>query len=110
MAYDVAWFQNPALAMENGAVPLISMDHRGVVKKSGGNESTQCSIERTDRDTFVLNVYHVQHRDIGEYYCMAKLWHFSPDTRRWTEGQTQTSAPVFLSINLACKDFYVVSL
>lgn len=105
VAYDVQWFQSPAQMMENGAVPLISMDHWGVVKKSGGNESTQCTLERTDRDTFVLSVYHVQDRDRGEYYCTAKLWHFSPDTRLWSEGQKVTSAPVFLSINLACKDF-----
>ncbi|XP_026768353.3 prostaglandin F2 receptor negative regulator [Pangasianodon hypophthalmus] len=104
VAYDVQWFQSPAQTMENGAVPLISMDHWGVVKKSGGNESTLCSIERTDRDTFVLRVYHVQDRDMGEYYCTAKLWHFSPDTRLWSEGQKLTSAPVFLSISLALWD------
>lgn len=89
--------------MENGAVPLISVDRWGVVKKRGGNESTQCSIERTDRDTFALSLYHVQDRDMGEYYCTATLWHFSPDTQSWNEGQKQTSAPVFLSISLACK-------
>ncbi|XP_060785552.1 prostaglandin F2 receptor negative regulator-like isoform X2 [Neoarius graeffei] len=104
VAYDVQWFQSPAQMMENGAVPLISMDHWGVVKKSGGNESTQCTLERTDRDTFVLSVYHVRDRDRGEYYCTAKLWHFSPDTRLWSEGQKVTSAPVFLSINLALWD------
>ncbi|TSV41648.1 Prostaglandin F2 receptor negative regulator [Bagarius yarrelli] len=104
VAYDVEWFQSPAQAMENGAVPLISMDHWGVVKKRGGNESTQCSIERTDRDTFVLHVYHVQDRDMGEYLCTAKLWHFSPDTRLWKEGQKLTSTPVFLSIRLPLWD------
>lgn len=109
VAYDVAWFQRPALAMENGPVPLISMDHWGVVKKSGGNESSRCTIERTDRDTFVLSVYHVKDRDVGEYYCTAKLWHFSPDTQRWSEGRTQDALPVFLSINLACK-YHAVSL
>ncbi|KAK2850225.1 hypothetical protein Q7C36_009008 [Tachysurus vachellii] len=104
VAYDVDWFQSPALALENGAVPLISMDHWGVVKKSRGNESEQCSIQRTDRDTFVLHLYHVQDRDIGEYYCTAKLWHFSPDTRLWREGQKITSGPVYLSINLPLWD------
>ncbi|KAF5902016.1 prostaglandin F2 receptor negative regulator-like, partial [Clarias magur] len=101
VAYDVQWFQSPTHSLKNGAVPLISMDQWGVVKKSKGNESIQCSIERTDRDTFVLSVYHVQDRDMGEYYCMAKLWHFSSDTGLWNEGQQLTSSPVFLSINLA---------
>ncbi|KAK3568756.1 hypothetical protein QTP86_016276 [Hemibagrus guttatus] len=104
VAYDIDWFQSPPQAMENGAVPLISMDHWGIVKKSRGNESTHCSIQRTDRDTYVLNLYNVQDRDMGGYYCTAKLWHFSPDTRLWKEGQTLTSASVFLSINLPLWD------
>lgn len=108
VAYDVAWFQSPALAMENGPVPLVSMDHWGVVKKSGGNESSRYTIERTDRDTFVLSVYHIKDRDVGEYYCTAKLWHFSPDTQRWSEGPARSALPVFLSINLACK-YHAVS-
>lgn len=110
VAYDVDWFQSPAQTMENGAVPLISMDHWGVVKKSRGNESAQCSIERTDRDTFVLHVYNVQDRDMGGYYCRVKLWHFSPDTRLWTEGQKLTSAQVSLSINMACMDFSMYNI
>ncbi|KAF4087252.1 hypothetical protein AMELA_G00093750 [Ameiurus melas] len=104
VGYDVDWFQSQAQAMENGAVPLISMDHWGVVKKSRGNESSQYCVERTDRDRFVLTVYHIQDGDIGEYYCTAKLWHFSPDTRLWSEGQKLTSGPVFLSINQALWD------
>ncbi|KAF7709346.1 prostaglandin F2 receptor negative regulator-like [Silurus meridionalis] len=104
VAYDVEWFQSPVQAMENGDVSLISMDHWGVVKKSRENGSSQYSIERTNRDTFVLTVHHIQDRDMGSYYCTAKLWHFSPDTRLWNEGQTLTSAPAFLAINLALWD------
>lgn len=110
VAYDIDWFQSPSSAMENGAVPMISMDHWGVVKKSRGNEGTHYSIQRTDRDTYVLNLYSVQDRDMGGYYCTAKLWHFSPDTRLWKEGQRLTSASVFLSINLPCNDFSICTI
>lgn len=104
VGYDIDWFKSPTQVMENGAMPLISMDHWGVVKKSGGNDP-RCSIERTDRDKFVLSIHHVEDGDMGGYYCTAKLWHFSPDTQRWNEGQTGRSDPVFLSMHLACKDF-----
>ncbi|XP_017566290.2 prostaglandin F2 receptor negative regulator [Pygocentrus nattereri] len=105
VAFDVRWFQSPARAVENGgAVPLISMDRWGVVKKSGGNESTECSLERTDRNTFVLSVHRTQDRDIGEYYCTAKPWYILPDAGTWRDGPELTSAPVILSMKLALWD------
>ncbi|KAL6484789.1 hypothetical protein MHYP_G00068340 [Metynnis hypsauchen] len=105
VAFDVRWFQSPARAVENGgAVPLISMDRWGVVKKNGGNESTECSLERTDRNTFVLSVYRTQDRDVGEYYCTAKPWYILPDAGTWRDGPELTSAPVTLSIKLALWD------
>ncbi|XP_022536112.2 prostaglandin F2 receptor negative regulator [Astyanax mexicanus] len=101
VAYDVRWFQSPARAVENGgAVPMITVDRYGLVKKSGGNESTECSLERTDMNTFVLSVHRVQDRDMGEYYCTAKPWYISPTTGFWTEGQDLTSERVTLSIKL----------
>ncbi|XP_062861901.1 prostaglandin F2 receptor negative regulator-like [Trichomycterus rosablanca] len=99
VAYDVSWFQSPSTVMEN-SVPLISVDHWGVVKKSGGNESAHFSLERLDKGTFVLTVHHIQDRDMGEYYCKAKLWYLSTATKLWNEGQEHTSNPVFLSIKL----------
>ncbi|XP_072542110.1 prostaglandin F2 receptor negative regulator [Salminus brasiliensis] len=105
VAYDVRWFQSPARAVENGgALPLISVDRWGVVKKSGGNGSTECSLERTDRNTFVLRVHRAQDRDMGEYYCKAKPWYLSPATGFWSEGPELTSDPVVLSIKLELWD------
>lgn len=106
MAFDVHWFQSPARAVENGgAVSLISVDRWGVVKKNGGNESTDCSLERADRNVFVLSVHRIQDRDVGDYYCTAKPWYLSPATGFWSEGQELKSNPVTLSIKLACEDF-----
>ncbi|KAI4898105.1 hypothetical protein NFI96_015369, partial [Prochilodus magdalenae] len=105
VSFDVHWFQSPAQAVENGGpVPLISVDHLGVVKKSSGNESTECSLERTDGNTFVLSVHRTQIRDTGEYYCTAKPWYFSPATGLWSEGREHTSPPIMLSIKLALWD------
>ncbi|XP_066497439.1 prostaglandin F2 receptor negative regulator [Hoplias malabaricus] len=105
VAFEVRWFQTPVRALENGgAVPLISVDRWGVVKKSGGNESTDCSLERTDKNMFVLSVHHVQERDAGEYLCTAKPWYLSSATGFWSEGRELTSAPVFLSVKLALWD------
>lgn len=102
VAYDVSWFQSPSMTMNN--LPLISVDRWGVVKKNGGNESAHCSLERLDKNTFVLTVHHAQDRDMGEYYCQAKLWYLSTSTKLWNEGQEHTSDKVFLSIKLERKN------
>ncbi|XP_051565758.1 prostaglandin F2 receptor negative regulator-like [Myxocyprinus asiaticus] len=101
VAFDIRWFQRPERAVDNGGItPFISMDRWGVVKKTGSNDSTQCSLERTDRQTFVLSVHKTQHGDVGEYYCTATPWLLSPSTGAWTKGQDLTSAPVFLFVNI----------
>ncbi|XP_051564885.1 prostaglandin F2 receptor negative regulator-like [Myxocyprinus asiaticus] len=101
VAFDVRWFQRPERAVDNGGItPLISMDRLGVVKKTVSNDSTQCSLERTDLQTFVLSVHKTQDRDVGEYYCTATPWLLSPATGAWTKGQDLTSAAVLLSVNI----------
>ncbi|XP_030643039.1 prostaglandin F2 receptor negative regulator [Chanos chanos] len=105
VAYEVRWFQSPARAVENGgSEPLISIDRWGVVRKSGGNDSTDCSLERADGNSFVLRVHHAGDGDAGQYYCTATPWLFSPSTGAWTKGHDLTSTTVFLSIKLALWD------
>ncbi|KAI7809095.1 prostaglandin F2 receptor negative regulator-like [Triplophysa rosa] len=104
VAFDIRWFQSSERAVDNGGVlPLISMDRWGVVKKTGGDR-TQCSLERTDWQTFVLGVHKTEDNDVGEYYCTATPWLLSPATGVWTKGQDLKSAPVFLSIKLELLD------
>ncbi|XP_067265332.1 prostaglandin F2 receptor negative regulator-like [Chanodichthys erythropterus] len=98
MAFDVRWFRSAAWAVDNGGVPpLISMDHWGVVKKSGSNDSC---LERTDWHTFVLSLHSVQDRDVGEYYCSATPWLLSPATGAWSREKDLTSASSFLSVQM----------
>lgn len=100
VAFDIHWFQSSERAVDNGGVaPLISIDRWGVVKKTSG-DITQCSLERTDWQTFVLGVHKTEDRDVGEYYCTATPWFLSPATGAWTKGQDLTSAPVFLSVKV----------
>ncbi|XP_065149155.1 prostaglandin F2 receptor negative regulator [Paramisgurnus dabryanus] len=101
VAFDVRWFQNSGRAVDNGGVaPLVSMDRWGVVKKAGLNDSTQCSLERSDWHTFVLTVHKTNNGYMGEYYCTATPWLLSPATGTWTRGQDLSSAPVFLAVKV----------
>ncbi|KAK1797588.1 hypothetical protein P4O66_000782 [Electrophorus voltai] len=104
VAYDVCWFQTPLLAMDNGgAVPLISMDRWGVVRRGSANESAEFSLERTDRHAFVLRLHRAHDRHMGEYHCTARLWYISA-SGLWREGRELTSAPVSLAVSLAFWD------
>uniref|UniRef100_A0A4W4H1R2 Ig-like domain-containing protein n=1 Tax=Electrophorus electricus TaxID=8005 RepID=A0A4W4H1R2_ELEEL len=104
VAYDVRWFQTPLLAMDNGgAVPLISMDRWGVVRRGSANESAEFSLERTDRHAFVLRLHRAHDRHMGEYHCTARLWYISA-SGLWREGRELTSAPVSLAVSLAFWD------
>ncbi|XP_056124410.1 prostaglandin F2 receptor negative regulator [Rhinichthys klamathensis goyatoka] len=95
-AFDVRWFQSSSWAVDNGGVPLISMDRWGVVKRS----SNHSSLERTDRHTFVLSLHRTQDRDAGEYHCSATPWLLSPATGAWGRENDITSASTFLSVQM----------
>uniref|UniRef100_A0AAY4C4C4 Ig-like domain-containing protein n=1 Tax=Denticeps clupeoides TaxID=299321 RepID=A0AAY4C4C4_9TELE len=102
LSFEVRWFQSRMQAMENGGVgPLIGMDRWGVVRKSGSNGSCDCSLERSGPLNFVLTVHGVQYEDVGEYYCTATPWLFSPTTGAWSNSHELTSSPIYLSVQLA---------
>ncbi|XDV31226.1 hypothetical protein PO909_033966 [Leuciscus waleckii] len=96
VSFDVRWFQGSGWAVDNGGVPLISMDRWGVVKKS----SNDSSLERTDRHTFVLSLHKTQDRDAGEYHCSATPWLLSPATGAWSKEKDLTSSSTFLSVQM----------
>ncbi|XP_018918661.1 prostaglandin F2 receptor negative regulator-like [Cyprinus carpio] len=97
LAFEVRWFQKKAWAVDNGVQPLISMDRWGVVKKTGSNDT---SLERTDRNTFILSLHKIQDRDVGEYYCSATPWLLSPATGAWNKENDLISTSSFLFIKL----------
>ncbi|XP_052422251.1 prostaglandin F2 receptor negative regulator [Carassius gibelio] len=95
MAFEVRWFQKTDRAVDNGVQPLISMDRWGVVKKTDSNDT---SLERIDRNTFVLSLHKIKDRDVGEYYCSATPWLLSPATGAWNKEKDLTSASSSLSV------------
>ncbi|XP_076858030.1 prostaglandin F2 receptor negative regulator [Brachyhypopomus gauderio] len=97
VAYDVRWFHRPLLVENGQDVPLISVDRWGVVRRTGGSENAECSLERTDTHKFVLSVHHAQDQHMGGYYCTARLWYISA-SGLWNEGRDHTSTSISLAV------------
>ncbi|KAG7467554.1 hypothetical protein MATL_G00154970 [Megalops atlanticus] len=102
MSYEVRWYKSNVPSMGSAAL-LGSMDRWGVVRKSPGNGSSDCSLERMDAWRFRLSIHSAQDIDSGEYHCSGTPWIRSP-AGTWTRGQDLTSSSVFLSVNLALWD------
>lgn len=101
--YEVHWYQSSSPSLENSNA-IISMDRWGVVKKQNGNESTQCSLERTDKNIFTLTVQRAKESDAAEYFCKVKPWYLSTATGVWSEGNELSSNPILLSIQIQLWD------
>ncbi|KAJ8003839.1 hypothetical protein DPEC_G00152570, partial [Dallia pectoralis] len=103
LAYEVRWYQTP-LRGDDESTLLASVDRFGLIRKRARNGSSDVSLERSDANTYTLNIHATADGDSGDYYCRATPWYLSASTGIWTQGAELTSTRVFLAVRFAVWD------
>ncbi|MED6262271.1 hypothetical protein ATANTOWER_017078, partial [Ataeniobius toweri] len=102
LAYEVSWFFTRLRGGQTMS-QVASLDRFGLVRKMNRNSSSDVSIERKDKNTYLLNIFGTQDSDSGEYHCVVTPW-YRLATGDWSQARELTSSRVFLSVKFAVWD------